>query len=77
MNETLTIRLDARSASALHKEATQTGLSEGVIARQALKMRLANGGAPSVMRQHFGIIRGPADPSTNKAHRHSWKQSHP
>lgn len=72
MNETLTIRLGGKLAQALREEARQTGLARGEIARQALESRFQNGGKLSVMRQHFGAMRGPADLSTNKTYRRSW-----
>jgi hypothetical protein len=72
MNETLTIRLGEKLASALQAEAEQTGLAKGEIARQALELRLKGGGKLSVMSRHFGAMRGPADLSTNKSYRKRW-----
>lgn len=74
MSETLTIRLGEKLALALREEARQTGLAKGEIARQALEARLAGSGKLAVMQRYFGAMRGPADLSTNKAHRQSWKK---
>ena len=74
MNETLTIRLGETLAQALRKEARQTGLARGEIARQALATRLQHRGKLVVMTRYFGAMRGPADLSTNNAYRRSWNQ---
>ena len=72
MQDTLTIRLGAALAEALHQEARQTGQSKGEIARQAIAARLRKAGGIPVMTRHFGAMRGPADLSTNKAYRRAW-----
>jgi hypothetical protein len=72
MSTTLTIRLGDRLAEALEKEAEQSGLAKGEIARQALEARLQQGGTLRVMSQYFGACSGPADLSTNKAYRRAW-----
>jgi hypothetical protein len=72
MQETLTIRLGEELAEALQREARQTGLSKGEIARQAIAERLRKAGGLPVMSRHFGAMRGPADLSTNKAYRRAW-----
>ena len=72
MNDTLTIRLGEKLATALQAEAEQTGLAKGEIARQALEQRLSRSGKLSVMTRHFGAVAGPADLSTNKAYRKKW-----
>jgi hypothetical protein len=77
MSETLTVRLDEKLAQALREEARQTGLAKGEIARQALESRLKRGGKLAVMRLHFGAMRGPADLSTNKTYRRTWKKPKP
>ena len=59
-------------AVALEAEAEQTGLAKGEIARQALEMRLKPSGKLSVMSRYFGVMRGPADLSTNKSYRKKW-----
>ena len=74
VTETLTIRLGGPLAAALAREADQTGLSKGEIARQALEARLRQRGALRVMRRHFGSVAGPTDLSTNKAYRRNWKR---
>ena len=74
MNETLTIRLGEKLAHALDHEARQTGLPKGEIARQALESRLKRSGKLAVMQRHFGIVRGPADLSTNKSYRRTWNR---
>lgn len=72
MSETLSIRLSEELAGALQAEAEQTGLPKGEIARQALASRLQRSGSLSVMRRHFGAMRGPSDLSTNKSYRKKW-----
>jgi hypothetical protein len=72
MNDTLTIRLGEKLASALQAEAEQTGLAKGEIARQALELRLKRSGKLSVMSRHFGAVSGPTDLSTNKSYRKKW-----
>lgn len=72
VSDTLTIRLGEKLAQALRDEARQRGLSRGEIARQAIAARLHNAGRLSVMQGYFGVMRGPADLSTNKAYRRSW-----
>lgn len=72
MNETLTIRLGVKLAEALEKESRKTGLSKGEIARQAIRERLQSAGKLSVIPHYFGIMRGPADLSTNKTYRRNW-----
>ena len=74
MSQTLTIRLGEKLAHALRAEASQTGLAKGEIARQALESRLQRGGKLAVMQRHFGVMRGPADLSTNKSYRRSWNK---
>ena len=74
VNETLTIRLGGELASALDREARQTGLTKGEIARQALESRIQNGGRLPVMQRHFGTMLGPSDLSTSKAYRRTWKK---
>src|SRR5437667_2820308 len=72
MNETLTIRLGEELAHALLEESRQTGLPKGEIARQALKARLGGNNRLTVMRRHFGAVRGPSDLSSNKIYRRTW-----
>jgi len=72
MNDMLTIRLGEELAHALEKEAKQTGLAKGVIARQALEARLQSGGKLAVMHRYFGSMQGPSDLSTNKIYRRNW-----
>lgn len=74
VTESLTIRLGGPLAEALAREADQTGLSKGEIARQALEARLRQRGALQVMSRHFGSVAGPADLSTNRAYRRTWKR---
>jgi hypothetical protein len=74
MNETLTIRLGEKLAHALQREARQTGLAKGEIARQALESRLQGGGKLAVMERHFGVMSGPGDLSTNKTYRRNWNK---
>lgn len=74
MQDTLTIRLGGPLAEALAREARETGLAKGEIARQALEARLRRGGTLAVMQRHFGIVRGPADLSTNRTYRRNWKR---
>jgi hypothetical protein len=74
MNDTLTVRLGETLAHALNEESRQTGLAKGEIARQALEVRLQRGGKLSVMKRHFGTVRGPSDLSTNRAYRRHWKK---
>lgn len=72
VDETLTIRLGSELARALEEAARQAGLSKGELARQALADRLHKSGALSVMRKHFGSMRGPKDLSVNRAYRKQW-----
>lgn len=74
MSETLTVRLGERLANALREQARQTGLTQGEIARRALESHLHRGDRLTIMRQHFGTMKGPSDLSTNKAYRRSWKK---
>ena len=74
MNETLTIRLDTTLAAALDHEAKLTGLAKGQIAREALAARLRQRPALTVMRRHFASADGPADLSSNKSYRRTWKK---
>lgn len=77
VDETLTIRIGSDLARALEEAARQAGLSKGELARQALADRLRKSGALSVMRQHFGSMRGPKDLSVNKAYRRHWPRRAP
>ena len=72
MRDTLTVRLSEELAEALQREARQSGMPKGEIVRQALAARLRKDSSVSVMSRHFGVMRGPADLSTNKAYRHAW-----
>ena len=72
VNETLTIRLGEKLAQALRDESRQSGLAQGEIARQALEARLRDSKKLTVMRRYFGVARGPADLSSNKAYRRTW-----
>lgn len=72
VSTTLTIRLGDRLAQALEKEAKQSGLPKGQIARRALEALLQEQGRLRVMSQYFGTCGGPADLSTNKAYRRAW-----
>jgi hypothetical protein len=72
MNDTLTIRLGEKLATALQAESEQTGLAKGEIARQALELRLQRSGKLSVMARHIGAMQGPSDLSTNKSYREKW-----
>ena len=72
MRDTLTVRLSEELAEALQREARQSGVPKGEIVRQALAVRLRKDSSVSVMSRHFGVMRGPADLSTNKAYRRAW-----
>jgi hypothetical protein len=72
VNQTLTIRLGEQLAQALREESRQTGLPRGELARQALEARLGGRAKLTVMRRHFGAVRGAADLSTNKLYRRIW-----
>jgi hypothetical protein len=72
MGDTLTVRLPEELADALRREARQSGLPRGEIVRRAIATRLKETGSVSMMERHFGIMRGPADLSTNKAYRRAW-----
>ncbi len=74
MSETLTVRLPLELATALRKEARDTGLRRGEITRQALVERLQKGGKLVVMRRYFGVATGPPDLSSNKLYRRNWKK---
>jgi hypothetical protein len=72
MRTTLTVRLSEELAEGLREEARQTGVPKGEIARQAIAVRLQKTASGSVISRHFGVMRGPADLSTNKAYRRAW-----
>lgn len=72
MRDTVTVRLTEELADALQREARQSGVPKGEIVRQALAARLRPSSSHSVMARHFGVMRGPADLSTNKAYRRAW-----
>ena len=72
MRDTLTVRLSEELADALQREARQSGVPKGEIVRQAIAARLRHTSSLSVMSRHFGVMRGPADLSTNKAYRRAW-----
>lgn len=72
VSETLTIRLGGDLAEALREEARLTGMARGEIARQALRTHLRGGGKLRAMKRYFGVVRRPADLSTNKAYRRTW-----
>lgn len=66
----LTIRLDGTIAAALDDEARRTNRSKGRIVRDAIAEHL-RAGRPSALHalsKYAGILKGPADLSTNKAH---------
>jgi len=71
VSETLTIRLGEKLANALREQARQTVLTQGEIARRALESHLHRGDQLTVMRHHFGAVKGPSDLSTNKTYRRS------
>jgi hypothetical protein len=72
MRDTLTVRVTEELADALQREARESGVSKGEIARQAIAARLRRSRRRSVMSQYFGVMRGPTDLSTNKAYRRAW-----
>jgi len=74
MRDTLTVRLSEELAQALQREARQSGIPKGEIVRQAIAARVQKTGSHSVMSRHFGMMRGPADLSTNKAYRRAWRK---
>lgn len=74
MNATLTIRLGEELAQALEEEATQSGLSKGEIARQAIAARLEAKGKTSTLQRYFGVMSGPEDLSGNKEYRRIWNK---
>ena len=72
MRDTLTVRLPEGLAEGLREEARLSGVPKGEIVRQAIALRLRKPTAGSVMARHFGVVRGPADLSTNKVYRRAW-----
>ena len=72
MRDTLTVRLTEDLAEGLRREARESGVPKGEIVRQAIAARLRKTSDQSVMSRHFGVMRGPADLSTNKAYRRVW-----
>ena len=72
MRDTLTVRLTKELAEALQRESSQSGVPKGEIVRHAIAARLRKTSSQSVMSRHFGVMRGPADLSTNKAYRRAW-----
>jgi hypothetical protein len=72
MAETLTIRLSDDLAEALRREAQETGVPRGELVRRAIAERVEKSRATSVISRHFGMMRGPADLSTNRAYRRAW-----
>lgn len=70
MDETLTIRLEKEISELLAEEAKRTNRSKGAIVRKALAEHLRRQ-SPSVLDElgkFVGIVSGPPDLSTNKAH---------
>jgi hypothetical protein len=74
MGDTLTVRLSDELAEALRREARQSGIPKGELVRQAITARLQKSGSLPVMSRHFGVMRGPADLSTNKTYRRAWRK---
>ena len=70
MANALTIRLDPKLAEALEEEAKRSGASKGEIVREAIRDRLASTrrSALEALDDLDGIVQGPRDLSTNKAH---------
>ena len=69
MRDTLAVRLSEELAAALARAARESGVSKGEIVRQAIAAHLRNDARSSVMSQYVGVMRGPADLSTNRAYR--------
>jgi hypothetical protein len=72
MSDTLTVRIGQELAEALRHEAQATGRTRGEIVRLALEERLRRKSGLRVIRKYFGVVEGPADLSTNRAHRRQW-----
>lgn len=72
VKDTFTIRLGEELAQALREESRQSGVTQGVIVRQALKARSGGAAKLTVMRRSFGATRGPSDLSSNKRYRRTW-----
>ena len=73
--DTLTIRLGKELADALERTARDLGVSKGEIVRQAVAARLQQENKFAVLPRHLGVMDGPADLSTNKAYRRSWRKA--
>ena len=61
-------------AAALERQARESGVSKGEIVRQAIADRLQHANSLAVMSRYFGIMRGPADLSTNTTYRRVWRK---
>ncbi len=70
MNQTLTIRIEPDLMQGLEAEARRTKTSKGELVRRALRRQLTKTqpSALDVLGGLRGLVRGPADLSTNKKH---------
>lgn len=67
---TRSVRLDADDARALDEAARRSGRTKGRVVKEALRAHLGvnDGSALDAFASVTGIVRGPADLSTNKKH---------
>lgn len=70
VNATLTVRMDEETLRRLEAEARRTGRSKGELVREALRECFGRRGpsALDALGDLVGIMSGPVDLSTNKAH---------
>ncbi len=72
VSKTLTIRLSDELVGALRREARRCGIPTSELARRIIAERLHKTGSSPVIAKYFGVIRGPADLSTNRSYRRAW-----
>lgn len=72
MSQTLSIRLPDTLREKLEADAQSTGQSKSQIVLAELERRYSGRREGQGIMRLAGIMRGPADLSTNKAHRRAW-----
>ncbi len=72
VSQTLSIRLPDTLREKLEADAQSTGQSKSQIVLGELERRYAGRGDGQGIMRLAGIMRGPADLSTNKAYRRAW-----
>lgn len=72
VSQTLSIRLPDALREKLEADAQSTGQSKSQIVLAELERRYAGRGEGQGIMRLAGIMRGPTDLSTSKAHRRAW-----